>query len=175
MAGSVPGRQCLVCSHAARTAAEHWIRTSAKSMNNIALELGVSRHSVNRHAANCMEKTAGALVASGDKDAAAVVQQSARDLANSQRDLVTLIDEIVDKARGFLDKFGDSDNAKDIKAALDTAISAARLLGDKQGAFPRAPQVVNDNRSISLNGLSPDDLRALIAGIKSQQQDTFEG
>lgn len=143
-------------------------------MNQIALDLGLSRHSVNRHAANCMSKTTDALVASGNEGAAKVVQQSARDLANSQRDLVELIDEIVGKARGFLDKFGDSDNAKDIKAALDTAISAARLLGDKQGAFPRAPQVVNDNRSISLNGFSPDDLRTLIAGIKSQQ-DMFEG
>jgi hypothetical protein len=107
-----------------------------------------------------------AIAATDDKAAAKVVQQSARDLANSQRDLVELIDEIVDKARGFLDKFGDSDNARDIKAALDTAISAARLLGDKQGAFPKASAQTVDARSIHLNGLSQDDLKMLIAGLK---------
>jgi len=139
-------------------------------MNQIATELGTTRHSVNRHMRTHIDQVPTSLALSS-KEAANVVAQSARDLASSQRELVELIDDIVDKARGFLDKFGESDNARDIKAALDCAIAAARLLGDKQGAFPKAASTVVDSRSIHLSGLDKDSLQLLIAGLKQSMTD----
>ena len=137
-------------------------------MNQIAQELGVTRHSVNRHARNCMAKMANALaLASTDEKAAAkIVQREAMDLANSQREFNELLSDIVSTAQDFLERFRDSDQAKDIKAALDAAIAAARLLGDKQGAFPRASAQTVDNRSIVLSGLDKESLTLLIAGLK---------
>src|SRR5579884_550496 len=114
MAGDRPGPQCTVCAHPARTAADHWFRTGEKSQNQIAADLGVTRFAVNRHTKTCLDRVPTALALSGDKQAQKLVQQSARDLTNSQRELAELIDDIVDKARGFLEKFGESDNARDI-------------------------------------------------------------
>jgi hypothetical protein len=44
------------------------------------------------------------------------------------------------------------------------------------GAFPKATTTNIDARSVTLNGLSQDDLRTLIAGIKAfQEANTFDG
>ena len=61
-----------------------------------------------------------------------------------------------------------SENARDVKAALDSCRDSLRLLGDLQGAFPKATSTTNvDARSITLQGLSTDDLKQLITGLRA--------
>jgi autotransporter translocation and assembly factor TamB len=71
-------------------------------------------------------------------------------------------------AEDFYERFKDSKNARDVKAALDSCRDCLRLLGDLRGAFPKpAPTTNIDARSLTLQGLSTDDLRALVAGLKA--------
>jgi hypothetical protein len=89
-------------------------------------------------------------------------------MATTQNALLDRAETIMEAAESFFERFKNSDNARDVKAALDSCRDSLRLLGDLQGAFPKATSTTNvDARSITLQGLSTDDLKQLITGLRA--------
>jgi hypothetical protein len=101
---------------------------------------------------------------------------TAKELDTTRTVLLDRAEALMTNAEQFYERFKESANARDVKAALDSCRDSLRLLGDLQGAFPKAATTNVDARSITLNGLSQDDLKTLIAGIRAfQEANTFDG
>jgi hypothetical protein len=125
------------------------------------------KDSVGRHARNHMQKRADILaVVDGSSSPPAAKAREA--LTTTQNALLERAETLMEAAESFFERFKDSDNARDVKAALDSCRDSLRLLGDLHGAFPKATSTTNvDARSITLQGLSTDDLKQLITGLRA--------
>ena len=158
---------CKVCTSPHRPSIEYYILSREKSHPQIAALYGMLKDSVGRHARNHMTKRAdiSGAVDGPSSPPAAKAQQV---MASTQSALLDRAETIMEAAESFFERFKNSDNARDVKAALDSCRDSLRLLGDLQGAFPKATSTTNvDARSITLQGLSTDDLKQLITGLRA--------
>jgi hypothetical protein len=158
---------CKVCTSPHRESIEYYILSREKSHPEIARLYGMLKDSVGRHARNHMTKRADILaVVDGSSSPPAAKAQLA--IATTQNALLERAETLMEAAESFFERFKDSDNARDVKAALDSCRDSLRLLGDLHGAFPKATSTTNvDARSITLQGLSTDDLKQLITGLRA--------
>jgi hypothetical protein len=158
---------CKVCTSPHRESIEFYILSREKSHPEIARLYGMLKDNVGRHARNHMTKRADILaVVDGSSSPPAAKAQQA--MATTQNALLERAETLMEAAESFFERFKDSDNARDVKAALDSCRDSLRLLGDLQGAFPKATSTTNvDARSITLQGLSTDDLKQLITGLRA--------
>ena len=158
---------CKVCTSPHRDSIEYYILSREKSHPEIARLYGMLKDSVGRHARNHMTKRADILaVVDGSSSPPAAKAQLA--IATTQNALLERAETLMEAAESFFERFKDSDNARDVKAALDSCRDSLRLLGDLHGAFPKATSTTNvDARSITLQGLSTDDLKQLITGLRA--------
>lgn len=141
------------------------------AQNAVAKKYALDRHSVNRHFKSLHTVKRAATIAAYD-DGRLTPERSA--LALAQKDqaaviasLTKRVEWIVGEAEAQYARFKNSDSAKDIEAMLKLNLSALGELAKLAGAYPKAATTTVDARSISLSGLSQDDLRALVAGLKS--------
>jgi hypothetical protein len=158
---------CKVCTSPHRESIEYYILSREKSHPEIARLYGMLKDSVGRHARNHMTKRADILaVVDGSSSPPAAKAREA--LTTTQNALLERAETLMEAAESFFERFKDSDNARDVKAALDSCRDSLRLLGDLHGAFPKATSTTNvDARSITLQGLSTDDLKQLITGLRA--------
>lgn len=164
---------CKVCTSPHRSSIEYFILSKEKSHPQIAQQYGLLKDNVGRHARNHMAKRSEALAVS---EVGSTQAKVAQELATTRSALLDRAEALMGNAEQFYERFKESANARDVKAALDSCRDSLRLLGDLQGAFPKAATTNIDARSLTLNGLSQDDLRTLIAGIKAfQEANTFDG
>jgi hypothetical protein len=158
---------CKVCTSPHRESVEFYILSREKSYPDIARLYGMLKDSVGRHARNHMTKRADILaVVDGSSSPPAAKAQQA--MVKTQNAILDKAESLLERADEFYEKFRGSDNARDVKAAIDSVRDSLRLLGDLQGAFPKATSTTNvDARSITLQGLSTDDLKQLITGLRA--------
>jgi hypothetical protein len=158
---------CKVCTSPHRESIEFYILSREKSHPEIARLYGMLKDSVGRHARNHMQKRADILAAvEGSTSRPAAKAQAA--MVSTQYALFERAETLMEAAESFFERFKNSENSRDVKAALDSCRDSLRLLGDLQGAFPRATSTTNvDARSITLQGLSTDDLKQLITGLRA--------
>ena len=156
---------CKVCTSPHRESIEFYILSREKSHPEIARLYGMLKDSVGRHSRNHMDQRAEALRSLAPAEPVAKAQAA---MVSTQTALLEWAEVLMSAAEDFYDRFKDSANARDVKAALDSCRDSLRLLGDLQGAFPKATAVTNvDARSLTLNGLSTDDLKLLVAGLRT--------
>lgn len=167
---------CKVCKSPHRTSIEYFILSREKSHPQIAAQYGLLKDSVGRHARNHMTKRTEALAVATEVGTLTPASTTASELAITRTALLDRAEALMSNAEQFYERFKESANARDVKAALDSCRDSLRLLGDLQGAFPKAATTNIDARSLTLNGLSQDDLKTLIAGIRAfQETNTLDG
>jgi hypothetical protein len=147
------GAICKVCTSPHRTSIKYFILSKEKSHPEVARQYGLLKDNVGRHARNHMTKRSEALAVSeaGTSCPASIVAQ---ELATTRNVLLDRAEALMSNAEQFYERFKESANARDVKAALDSCRDSLRLLGDLQGAFPKATTTNIDARSLTLNGLS---------------------
>jgi hypothetical protein len=155
---------CKVCSSPHRSSIEYYILSREKSHPEIAKLYGLLKDSVGRHSRNHMDQRAEALRSLAPEEPVGKAQAA---IVSTQTVLLERAEVLMSAAENFYERFKDSANARDVKAALDSCRDSLRLLGDLQGAFPKATATTIDARSVTLNGLTTDDLHALISGLKA--------
>jgi hypothetical protein len=158
---------CKVCTSPHRESIEFYILSREKSHPEIARLYGMLKDSVGRHARNHMQKRADILaVVDGSSSPPAAKAREA--LTTTQNAILDKAESLLERADEFYEKFKGSENARDVKAALDSVRDSLRLVGELAGSFPKPTSTTNvDARSITLQGLSTDDLRHLITGLKA--------
>jgi hypothetical protein len=135
------------------------------SQNAIARKYGFSRHSINRHQRNGhIQKRTDALVKA--PEASPALAQAQKDMANTIASITERAENIMAECERQYDKVKDGGSVKDITELLKLNLSALRELGNLAGAYPKPSATNVDARSIHLNGISTDDLKALIAGLR---------
>lgn len=171
------GALCKVCTSPHRSSIDYFLLAGEKSQAAIAEQYGLLKDSVGRHSRRHMNKRALAVATeAGDSYPASTTAKAGAEIVSTQKALLERAETLMSSAEAFYEKFKDSSNARDVKAALDSCRDSLRLLGDLTGAFPKATTTNIDARSVTLNGLSQDDLKTLIAGIKAfQEANTFDG
>ena len=173
--------RCTVCESPHLESVNYLLLSQERSHADIARMFSLHKDRIGRHfRGKHWERKVNALAVATEAGAFIPASTTAKKLQafeNTQSALLGRAESLMDAAESFYDRFKDSTNAKDIKAALDSCRDALRLLGDLQGAFPKATATTNiDARSVTLNGLTQDDLKTLISGIKAlQQANTFDG
>lgn len=165
MAGDIGGRECEVCASPHLNSVNYELMQGGVSQNAIAAKYGFSRHSINRHNKNghVQRRT----------EALAKAPESSPALAQAQKDMANTIASITERAENIMlecerqyERVKDGNSVKDITELLKLNLSALRELGNLAGAYPKPTATSVDARSIHLNGLSQDDLMALIAGLR---------
>lgn len=170
------GAICKVCSSPHRSSIDYFLLSGEKSQAQIASQYGLLKDSVGRHYRHHLSKRTEALAVASEVGTSSPTSTTARDLDTTRNALLDRAEALMSNAEQFYERFKESSNARDVKAALDSCRDSLRLLGDLQGAFPKAAATNIDARSLTLNGLSQDDLKTLITGIKAfQEASTFDG
>ena len=165
------GLPCKVCESPYRSAIDFDLLSGSVSAPTIASKYSLLKDNVRRHrVAGHVEQRAN-IVATYDtskKTPENVALASAqKDMANTVASIAARAERIMTECESQYERFKSSDNAKDISEMLKLNLAALRELGALAGAYPKAqngPTV--DARQIHLSGLSADDLRALVAGLK---------
>lgn len=170
MAGDVGGRECEVCASPHLNSVNYELMQGGTSQNAIAAKYGFSRHSVNRHnRGGHIQKRTDALVKAPESSPA--LAQAQKDMANTIATITQRAERIMSEAERQYDRVKDGNNVKDIAELLKLNLAALRELGNLAGAYPK-PQngPTTDARAIHLHGLSTDDLKALVAGLRGFQE-----
>lgn len=165
MAGDVGGRECEVCASPHVNSVNYELMQGGTSQNKIAAKYGFSRHSINRHQRNGhIQKRTDALAKAPESSPA--LEHAQKDMANTIASIAARAENIMAECERQYDRVKDGNNVKDIAELLKLNLSALRELGNLAGAYPKPSATTVDARSIHLNGLSQDDLKALIAGLR---------
>jgi hypothetical protein len=117
-----------------------------------------------------MQRTTTALALADNGDAPAPVAEQSKALANSEAQIWERMTKMADEAEAYFDKWKATDDHRQGEAAFKVMERCLRLYAELKGMFPKPATTIVDNRSVTLNGLSTDELKALATQLAAGQQ-----